>query len=408
MMTPTSPTTAPATVPAAFPPIPFLDLRLDAGPDEPDTRDGHDEAGAVRAAIARVVARGWFVLGPEVEAFEAEFASASGARFAVGVGTGTDAIALLLRAAGVGAGDEVIVPALTAAFTGLAVIMAGATPVFADVDEGTLTLDPAACDAAVTPRTRAVVPVHLYGQPASDEVLAVASRHALAVGEDCCQAHLATSNGVPVGTRGVGGAFSFYPTKNLGALGDGGAIITNDPAVADRVRRLRNGGQTDRYHHAEAGINSRLDEMQAAILRARLPRLADMTARRRRLASAYRRQLPPVARPVATREEAGHVYHIFAVQTDERDALQAHLRAAGVETLIHYPVPLPEQPAFAEARARAAAVAGTGAARGGDCPVAARAARRLLSLPLHPRLADADLTRVAGAIGAFRQGRPPA
>ncbi len=210
---------------------------------------------------------------------------------------------------------------------------------------------------------------------------------------------------MPVGTRGVGGAFSFYPTKNLGAMGDAGAIVTNDRAVADRVRRLRNGGQTDRYHHTEAGINSRLDEIQAAILRARLPRLQHMTTTRRRLASAYRRQLPPVARPVDAREEAGHVYHIFAVHADERDALQAHLGAAGVETLIHYPVPLPDQPAFAAARAGASAIAPDGAHRSADCPVAGRAARTLLSLPLHPRLADADITRVADAIGAFQKGR---
>ncbi len=218
-------------------------------------------------------------------------------RHAVGVGNGTDAITLLLRAADIGPGDEVIVPAMTAAFTALAVLAAGARPVFADVDPDRLTLDPDACAAAVTSRTRAIVPVHLYGQPADLDALSrVAQRHGLAVIEDCCQAHLATCAGVPVGTRGFGGAFSFYPTKNLGALGDGGAVVTGDDAVAARVRRLRNGGQADRYHHVEAGINSRLDELQAAVLRARLPRLPQQTARRRALARSLSRAPALLAR----------------------------------------------------------------------------------------------------------------
>ena len=366
--------------------IPFVDLR-----------PGEDDA-AVRAAIDRVIARGWFVLGPEVEAFEAEFAAACGAAHAVGVGNGTDAIALLLRAIDVKPGDEVVVPALTAAYTGLAVLLAGATPVFADVDPGTLTLDPAACEAVITPRTVAIVPVHLYGQAADMQALqAIAQRHSIAVIEDCCQAHLATHRGTPVGTRSVGGAFSFYPTKNLGALGDGGAVITNDPSLADRVRRLRNGGQSDRYVHAEAGVNSRLDDLQAAVLRARLPLLRRWTDRRRLLAASYRRALAGTAgsersrgvRPLEERDN-GHVYHLFVVRSAERDALQSHLRAAGVETLIHYPVPLPRQPAFAPAR--------------GDCPVAARGAQEILSLPLHPRLTDADVNRVSSAVGTFQKG----
>jgi dTDP-4-amino-4,6-dideoxygalactose transaminase len=269
---------------------------------------------------------------------------------------------------------------------------AGARPVFADVDEHRLTLDPAACAAAITPRTRAIMPVHLYGQPADlRALLDLASRHDIVVIEDCCQAHLATADGVPVGTQSFGGAFSFYPTKNLGALGDGGAIVTNDAAVAARVRRLRNGGQTNRYLHAEAGINSRLDEMQAAVLRGRLPRLVAHTARRRQLAAAYRSQLPASLPPVPE-VDAGHVYHLFPVRTPQRDALQRHLRAAGIETLIHYPIPLNEQPAFA-------------AVNPAPCPAAARATRELLSLPLHPGLTDADLAAVAEAAGAFQRGR---
>ena len=338
----------------------------------------------MREAIARVTASGWYVLGPEVEAFESEFAAASGAAFSVGTGTGTDAIALLLRAAGIGAGDEVIVPAITAAYTALAVAAAGATPVVVDVDDQTLTMDPGACAAAVTSRTRALVPVHLYGQAADMPALtAVAARHNLAVVEDCCQAHLATSGRTPVGTFGVGGAFSFYPTKNLGALGDGGAVVTNDRAVAERIRRLRNGGQTTRYVHAELGINSRLDEIQAAILRARLPFLEQWTRRRRDMAAVYRSSLPERLRPIVERDP-GHVYHLFPVRTAGRDALQASLASAGVETLIHYPVPLNEQPAFA-------------ASHPGACPVASRAAGELLSLPLHPGLSDADVQQVIAA-----------
>jgi dTDP-3-amino-3,4,6-trideoxy-alpha-D-glucose transaminase len=371
--------------------IPFIDLR-----------PGEDDA-AVRTAVDRVIARGWFVLGPEVEAFEAEFAAACGARHAVGVGNGTDAIALLLRAISVEPGDEVIVPALTAAYTGLAVLLAGATPVFADVDPGTLTLDPAACEAAVTPRTVAVIPVHLYGQAADMDALhAVARRHSIAIIEDCCQAHLATHRGTPVGTRDVGGAFSFYPTKNLGALGDGGAVITNDASMADRIRRLRNGGQSDRYLHVEAGVNSRLDELQAAVLRARLPLLRRWTDRRRLLAASYRRALPDATCPGRSRgatpleeRDHGHVYHLFVVRSAERDGLQSHLRASGVDTLIHYPVPLPHQPAFASVTRDPAP------SDRGDCPVAARAAQEILSLPIHPRLTDADVDRICSAVVAF-------
>ena len=356
--------------------IPFVDLRAE------------DDAAAVRAAIDRVIAHGWFILGPEVEAFEAEFAAATGARHAVGVGNGTDAIALLLRAAGIGAGDEVLVPAMTAAFTGLAVVATGATPVIVDVEPETLAIDPAACAAAITARTRAIVPVHLYGQAAAmTPIRELAGRHALAIVEDCCQAHLATDAGAPVGMSGVGGAFSFYPTKNLGALGDGGAIITNDAAIAGRLRRLRNGGQADRYRHVEAGVNSRLDEIQAAVLRARLPRLTAATEKRRALAAAYRRALPPAVAPLRERDP-GHVYHLFPVCHPRRDDLQAHLAHAGVGTLVHYPVPLSAQPAFAPYSP-------------GPCPVAAEAAAQLLSLPLHPRLTVAEVQAVAEATASW-------
>jgi dTDP-3-amino-3,4,6-trideoxy-alpha-D-glucose transaminase len=364
---------------SAHAPIPFIDLR-----------PGEDHA-AVRDAIDRVVARGWFVLGPEVEAFEAEFAAACGASYAVGVGNGTDAIALALRALDIGRGDEVLVPAMTAAYTALAVIAAGARPVFVDVEPATLTIDPAACEAAVTARTRAIVPVHLYGQPADmNAIRRVAASHSLAIVEDCCQAHLATEQGVAVGTRSDAAAFSFYPTKNLGALGDGGAVITGRETLAARVRRLRNGGQRERAHHVEAGVNSRLDDLQAAVLRARLPLLAEWTARRRALGALYRRLLPESVRTIRERDP-GHVYHLFPVRAPERDALQKHLASAGIETAIHYPVALTKQPAFA-------------ASPSPDCPVAVAAAAELLSLPISPRLADADVARVADEIAAFAKG----
>jgi dTDP-4-amino-4,6-dideoxygalactose transaminase len=340
----------------------------------------------VRAAIDRVVERGWFVLGPEVEAFEREFADASGARFAVGVGNGTDAIALALRALGVGPGDEVITTPLSAAYSALAIMMAGAQPVFCDVESERLTLDPALVESAITPRTRAILPVHLYGQAAAmKELAAIASRRRIPIVEDCCQSHFATADGVPVGTIGVAGAFSFYPTKNLGAFGDGGAIVTSDGDFAARLKRLRNGGQTDRYHHQEFGVNSRLDDLQAAVLRARLPRMSRWTAERRRLAARYRRALTDSSVHVPAECDSGHVYHLFAVRSSAREHLQAHLASRGVETLIHYPVPIHQQPAFANLRC-------------GSLPVAEQACREVLSLPLHPGLSDDDVDYVAATL----------
>ena len=299
--------------------IPFL--QLTPGEDAP----------AIRAAIDRVIARGWFVLGPELDAFEKEFADASGAAAAVGVGTGTDALAIALRALGIGRGDEVITAPLSAAYSALAIMMTGARPVFADIDPERLTLDPRAAAAAVTPRTAAIMPVHLYGQAADMiAIVEVAARHGLAIVEDCCQAHLATCAGKPVGSFGAAAAFSFYPTKNLGALGDGGAIATTDPDLAARAKRLRNGGQTDRYHHGEFGVNSRLDEIQAAILRARLPLLDRWTTRRRELAREYRSRLSAQRAVVVPPQlDEGHVYHLFPVRSAARDAVQSGLRAAG-------------------------------------------------------------------------------
>jgi len=348
-----------------------------------------DDAAAVNAAIARVVASGWFVLGPEVEAFETAFARECGATHSVGVGTGTDAITLILRALDIGPGDEVITSPLSAAYSALAIMMAGARPVFADIDPDRMTIDPDAISAAVTSRTRAILPVHLYGQAAEmGAIEAIASRHSLAIVEDACQAHLATADGRPIGTIGVAGAFSFYPTKNLGAMGDGGAVITSDASLAARIKRLRNGGQTSRYHHIEPGANSRLDEMQAAILSARLPFLRAWTERRRAIGQRYRTALSEAAFQLPAEHDPGHVYHLFPVLSSQRDALQQHLAAKGIETLIHYPVAIPQQPALAAADAA-------------ECPVANRVCSQVLSLPMYPSLSDAAVTQVIDAARAF-------
>jgi len=357
--------------------VPFM--RLAPGEDRP----------AVEEAIRRVIDRGWYVLGPEVESFEQAFAAAAGAAFAIGVGTGTDAIAITLRALGIGMGDEVITSPLSAAYTALACMMVGARPVFADIDPRRLTLDPAAILAATTPRTAAILPVHLYGQPADMRAIAaVADRHGLAIVEDCCQAHLATCEGQPVGSFGAAAAYSFYPTKNLGALGDGGAITTGDAALAARMKRIRNGGQTDRYHHGEMGVNSRLDEMQAAILLARLPFLAGWTERRRAQARVYRSLLDGAGIEVPPEQDAGHVYHLFPVLTSRREEFRAWLGNEGIETLIHYPVPIPRQPAL---QSQSPAV----------CPEADRTCARVCSLPVYPGMPEEDLRTVAAAARSF-------
>jgi dTDP-3-amino-3,4,6-trideoxy-alpha-D-glucose transaminase len=354
-----------------------------------------EDATDVDAAIRRVVERGWFVLGPEVEGFEAEFTTATRSEHTIAVASGTDALTLTLRGLGIGAGDDVITTALSAVFTAQAIMMAGARPVFADIDPDRLTVDPAAVEALVGPRTAAVIPVHLYGQPADLPALAaVADRHGLALVEDCCQAHLATCRGVPVGTTGIAAAYSFYPTKNLGALGDGGAVCTRDASLDARLRRLRNGGQTSRDHHTEPAAHSRLDEIQAAVLRARLPYLREWTTRRRALATRYRDGLREAPIRVPPESDPGHVYHLFPIRTVARDRLRDHLRAQGIETLAHYPTPLPAQPAFADMQPNHA-------------PVAAAVCDELLSLPLYPSLTEAAVTRVVGAVAGSNLGVVP-
>jgi dTDP-4-amino-4,6-dideoxygalactose transaminase len=354
-------------------------------------------AEVIRVAIERVAARGWFVLGPEVEAFEAAFAAYHGVTQAVGVANGTDAIELALRAAGLGTGDEVITVAHTAVATVSAIERTGAHPVLVDIDRSTFTIDPSAAAAAISPRTKALVPVHLYGYPcAMEPLLALAQRHHLFLLEDCAQAHGARWRGARVGTIGHAGAFSFYPTKNLGAWGDGGAVVTNDPVLAQRLRRLRNYGQTNRYHHAERGLNSRLDEVQAAILSTKLAHLDAHNRQRQELAATYRRHLHGVRCPPEAREGIDPVYHLFVVRHPQRDCLSSALTRAGVGTLIHYPTPVHLQPAYAY----------LGHAPG-SLPQTEQAARQVLSLPLYVGLTSAAVAAIAAAVArAAAEGQP--
>lgn len=356
--------------------------------------------GEIDAAVHRVLDSGWFILGAEVAAFEQEFAAYCETAHAVGVGNGTDAIMLALKALGVGPGDEVITTAMTAAYTAFAIQNLGAMPVFVDIEPDTANLDPHVLEAAITPRTKVILPVHLYGQAADlAPIMAIAARHGIPVVEDAAQAHGACYASKRVGSIGALGCFSFYPSKNLGAAGDGGAVTTNDPALAERVRMLANGGQKGRYDHRIQGYNSRLDEMQAAILRAKLPHLDDWNAARRRIAHQYTEllsgaelELPEERRGAAP---DGHVWHLYATRHPRRDALAAYLRERGIGTGVHYPKALYEQPAFA-----ALGIAS------GACPVAERQAREELSLPLFPELTPGEVVAVAAVVRAFTAGSP--
>lgn len=347
----------------------------------------------IDAAIRRVLDSGWYILGQEVAAFEREFAAFCKVEHAVGVANGTDALFLALRGLGVGAGDEVITVSHTALATGAAVLMSGATPVLVDVDPATYTMDPAALARAVTARTKAIVAVHLYGQMVDmDAVLDVARQHGLKVVEDCAQAHGARDRGRRAGSVGDVASFSFYPTKNLGAIGDGGAVVTNDAALAARLRELRQYGWDDARNSRDAGVNSRLDELQAAVLRAKLPALDDDNARRRAIAERYRQGLEglPLELP-AVRDGAEHVYHLFVVATDRRDELIAHLRGHGVAAGIHYAVPVHGQPGYL----------GKVVLPDGDLPATERLVGRILSLPLYPELAGGVVDQVITAVRTF-------
>ncbi|MCC7450006.1 MAG: DegT/DnrJ/EryC1/StrS family aminotransferase [Anaerolineae bacterium] len=344
-------------------------------------------ADELAAATQRVLTSGWFILGPEVEAFEAAFAAYHGMAHAVGVASGTDALELALRAANIGPGDEVITVSHTAVATVCAIERAGATPVLVDIDPDTYTMNPAAAEAAITPRTKAMIPVHLYGHPADLSALVdLAARHHLLLIEDCAQAHGARYDGKLVGTFGQMAAFSFYPTKNLGALGDGGAVITNDAQYAAQLKSLRNYGQASRYEHVERGINSRLDEMQAALLAVKLKHLDEHNAVRRDLANRYAQQLKDVTLPLE-RSNAHHVYHLYVIRHPQRDQLQEALKARGVGTLIHYRIPVHRQQAYTDL--------GYGP---GSLPVTEQITEEILSLPMYIGLTTDDIDRIAAAV----------
>ena len=340
----------------------------------------------VRDAVQRVITEKQFILGKNVRAFEAAWAAFTGQRYAVGVGNGTDAIRLALLALGIKPGDEVISPAFNVAYTALAVTSIGAVNKFVDCGDDML-MDPHALEAEVTDRTRAIIPVHLFGTVCNMDQISVYARNAMIV-EDCAQAHGAVDQmGNNPGWFSQAAAYSFYPTKNLGALGEAGGVTTNIEVVAERLRLLRDGGRTDRYLHVLPGINSCLDEMQAAVLSVKLQYLEQRNQQRRQHARRYLDQLTNVGDLVLPAKN--DVYHLFVVRTKERERLLAHLTAAGIPALVHYPVPVPYQPCFMESR------------MGGPWPKAEAAAREVLSLPMHADLTKQDQDRVVASIREF-------
>jgi dTDP-4-amino-4,6-dideoxygalactose transaminase len=359
--------------------IPFLDLRAAYLELKP----------GIDAAAARVLDSGWYILGPEVEAFEAEWAAYCEARHAVGLANGLDALTLSLRALEIGPGDEVIVPSNTYIATWLAVSGVGATPVPVEPDPATHNIDPARIAAAITPRTRAICPVHLYGQPADmDPILGIARAHGLRVVEDAAQAHGARYKGRRIGAHGDIACWSFYPGKNLGAMGDAGAVTTDDEGLAERIRLLRNYGSRQKYVNEEAGVNSRLDPVQAAVLRVKLAVLDDWTERRRAVAAAYADGLAGSGLTLPhVPDWAAPAWHLYVVRSPDRNALQARLTGAGVGTLIHYPIPPHMQTAYA----------GLGMAPEA-LPLARRLADEVLSLPMGPHLKSEDMRKVIQSV----------
>ncbi len=359
--------------------VPFNDLTLQY----------HSIQDEVQEAVDRVFRRGWFILGEELTAFEAEFAAYLGVPHAVGVGSGTEALHLALRALDIGAGDEVITAPNAGVPTVAAICAAGARPVFVDVQPESHNLDPELLEAAITPRTKAVLPVHLYGQAADmDGILNTARRHGLRVVEDACQGHGATYRGRKVGALGDAGCFSFYPTKNLGGYGDGGLVAARDPAVAERLRLLRNYGKEDGYRHRIRGFNSRLDEVQAAILRVKLRHLDAWNQRRRDKAALYGELLQGgnVAAPPQM-PYGEHVYHLYVIRTPERERIQERLAAAGVGTMVHYPIATHLQEAYRDL------------AQGpGACPVSEAYAGQVLSLPMYAELSEESIRYICRTI----------
>lgn len=346
------------------------------------------------AAAQRVLGSGWYVLGKEVEDFETAWAGVCGVSHTIGVGNGMDAIEIALRALQIGPGDEVITTPMTAFATVLAIYRAGAIPVLADIEAETALLSLDSVERCVTQRTKAVLLVHLYGQVRNIAAFQeFCEQHGIYLIEDCAQAHLAKSEGRAAGSFGVAGAYSFYPTKNLGAPGDAGILVTNDPDIAAKAGRLRNYGQSVRYHHPELGLNSRLDEIQAAMLTERLTWLAEFTSRRQTIAQAFRDGInnPSVRLLEAPESKAAHVYHLFVVNCAQREALQEHLRKEGVQTLIHYPLPLHHQESCLSIQRDPQGL-----------PVSEQHAATCLSLPCHPQMSDADVQTVIDAVNRFQ------
>lgn len=361
--------------------VPFVDLKAQAASLGP----------AYAAALEAVASTASYTLSSDVTSFEGAFADFVGCSEAIGVSSGTDALKLAYLAAGVGPGDEVVMPVNTFIATAEAASHIGAMPVFVDCLAETANMDPEALTAAITERTKAIVPVHLYGQPADmDPILGLAGDRGIPVIEDACQAHGATYKGRRAGSMGTAAAFSFYPGKNLGALGDGGAVTTSAPEIAERIRRLRNHGQSDKYTHAEVGYCDRLHNLQAAFLSVKLPHLEAWNEARRRAADRYDALLANLdgVTPMGRRDDIDHVYHLYVVEVDDRDGVRERLGEMGVETGIHYPVPLHLQPAYRHL-----------GRTGGDFPVAERMAERVLSLPIYPEITEAQIDYVVDCLG---------
>jgi len=351
--------------------------------------DGKEE---IDAAIARVMESGRYILGQEVAAFEQEFAAYIGARYGIGVGSGTEALHIALKACGIQPGDEVITVSHTAVATVAAIQLCGARPVLVDIDPQTLVIDANRIERAITSRTKVILPVHLYGNVADMQTIrSIAERHGLRIVEDCAQSHGATYNGKKSGAWGSVAAFSFYPTKNLGAFGDAGMVVTNDPEFSDRIRLLREYGWRRRYVSEIPGLNSRLDELQAAILRVKLKHLEQWNEERRKKAEIYTERLAPLG-IICPSEGLGvkHVYHLYVIRTKERDALQGFLKKKGIQTLIHYPVPIHLQEAYKDLGYRQ-----------GDLPVTEQYSLEILSLPLFPGIRESEMEEVIQSIRSF-------
>lgn len=373
--------------------IPFVDLKLQHQPIQ----------NQLQQAIQDVLEQGDFVLGQALKEFEIAFAAACGTKYGTGVASGTDAIALGLQACNIGDGDEVILPVNTFVATLIGVLRAGAKPVFVDCDPDTALIDLKAASKAITPKTKAIIPVHLYGQMVSpQELLNLADTYKILIFEDAAQAHLAEREGYRAGSVGIAAAFSFYPSKNLGAFGDGGMLVTGDPDVAQKMVRLRNYGASSKYFHVESGTNSRLDTLQAAVLHQKLPHLANWNSDRLTIAQQYDTELAPLASagiiPIQNQSGTGHVYHLYVMRILEtcplqREELQEKLTAAGIQTGIHYPIPCHLQPAFTYLGYQAS-----------DFPQAEKLAKQILSLPMYPGLKNSQVKEVVAAIASILSG----